>query len=62
MNTLYVFLLILAIIIVDSYSLTRGRFEYYVNELIKYLRESGHTIHNVFYLTLPFFNKINDVI
>lgn len=62
MNTLYVFLLIPAIIIVDtSYSLT-DRFEYYVNELIKSLRESGPTIHNVFYLTLPFFNKINDVI
>lgn len=46
MNTLYVFLLIPAIITVDSYSLTRGRFEYYVNELIKSLQESGHTIHN----------------
>lgn len=62
MNTLHGFLLIPAIIIVDSYSLTTGRFEYYMNELIKSLRESGHTIHNVFYLTLPFFNKINDVI
>lgn len=62
MNTLYVFLFIPAIIIVDSYSLTRGRFEYYVNEIIKSLRESGHTIHNVLYLTSPFFNKINDVI
>lgn len=56
------YLLILAIIIVDISSLTRGRVKYYVNELIKSLKESDHTTHNVmFYLTLPFLDKNNGV-